>query len=335
MSSRTPPTNGTASSRVRYDRANWRRPDRRTQPNPTAAPATPAATWPGARSGYPAVHDAPTIEVPVVVADAASFTAERWLGRSAALASATRAVSRDARSIAGAGTVATMAAAGAVVLGGGRVLLRLAETALRALHRLVPLAVTAAVLAGLAHLVPWERIRPLAADAAHFVAGRVRGHTSDTTDRPAIRPADAAAPATTAPTAPPAPEPAAPPVLDDTPSTGTAPALVTTRPELPYGVGPLTPEVAARVRPGMTLAEVTRTIGLTADYAGYLPGQLALLPAALRAERDDPTGTATWDVRNWTADGFSPCQLLVTFRNDRAVHLSRSGPPPCPQGANP
>ncbi|MFZ4576246.1 MAG: hypothetical protein ACOYN0_17820, partial [Phycisphaerales bacterium] len=318
---------GTTGSQVRYDHTNWRRPNRCVP----GTPPPPEAVWPGGRNGYPDIHDAPTIEVPVVNCDPPPTTAGRWAARLSTVAAATREMSGVARGIAADGAIGALAAAGAVALGAGQVVLRLAETALRALHRLVPLVVTAAVLAGVAQLVPWERIRPLAADAAHFVAGRLHAPTPGSASAP---PATAPPSTTAAPTTVVAdPQPTAPQVVDGTPLAEAGPTLVADTPEVPYGVSPLTPEVVARVRPGMTLAEVTRAVGITADYPGYLPGQLALLPAPLRSERDDPTSTATWAARTWTAGGFQPCQLLVTFRDDRAVHVVRSGAPQCPQGA--
>ena len=201
-----------------------------------------------------------------------------------------------------------------------RSLTGLVESSGRAVERvlwrvLVPLGVAVLLSAALAS-VPWtdmtgfvESLRGLAADAGDAGDARespsavAEGESPDYLDSLLSSPPTSKAPA------PPAAAPR------DDPSQPTVQSEVAR-----LDVGSLD-----RVQPGMTIDEVTATVGVEgwAHSPGFAVALIRPSDPELQRQFGDPADDSTWDLRTWPAPHFGDVGLDVIFRDGRAVEVVR------------
>jgi hypothetical protein len=90
--------------------------------------------------------------------------------------------------------------------------------------------------------------------------------------------------------------------------------------------GPVTQAAVDRLKMGMTIDEVTRTIGVEGwDFElGFATGLvMPSTPALIQLQHAD-TDLSRWALRQWPVEQFGPAFARVVFRDGRAVEIDRN-----------
>ena len=88
----------------------------------------------------------------------------------------------------------------------------------------------------------------------------------------------------------------------------------------------MTQSAVDRLSIGMTIEEVTRTIGIEGwDHVpGFSHGPVTPTDPAVSAQYSADTDESRWTIRAWPEQYFGPASAHVIFRDGRAVEITTS-----------